>query len=118
MKKMIVLIMALTFALGITSMVFAAEEKKPVAGPGVPAVPPTLSDEEKTQLSDAKRKATTKPKAVKEGTGVPALLSDEEKRQAADAKKKSAAERRKEKKQKAQEAAPAAPVEKAPAEKK
>jgi septal ring-binding cell division protein DamX len=65
MKKMIVLIMALTFALGITSMVFAAEEKKPVAGPGVPAVPPTLSDEEKTQLSDAKRKATTKPKAVK-----------------------------------------------------
>jgi len=36
MKKMIVLIMALTFALGITSMAFAAEEKKPVAGPGVP----------------------------------------------------------------------------------
>ena len=91
MKKMIVLLMALTFVLGITAMAFAAEEKKPVAGPGTPTPPPTISAEEKLQLDEAKKKATTKPKAVKEGAGLPSTLGPEEKQQAAEAKKKATA---------------------------
>ena len=78
MKKWIVLIMALTFALGLTSMVLAAEDKKP----GVPGLGP----EEKGQIADTKKKATVEKKA---GDGsAPAGLGPEEKAQMADTKKK------------------------------
>ena len=61
MKKWIVLIMALIFALGVTSMAFAADEKKP----GVPGLGP----EEKGQIADTQKKATVKKGEVKKGPG-------------------------------------------------
>ena len=97
MKKWIVLTMALIFALGVTSMAFAAEEKKP----GVPGLGP----EEKGQIADTKKKATVKKKAKKAGP-TPGL-GPEEKGQIEDLKKKGTADKMK-------EAAPAVP----PAEKK
>jgi len=99
MKKWIVLTMALIFALGVTSMAFAAEEKKP----GVPGLGP----EEKGQIADTKKKATVKKKAKKPGP--PPGLGPEEKQQMEDAKKPSTADKMK-KKEAAPAAAPAAPA--------
>ena len=84
MKKLIALFVALTFALSLTSMVFAAEEKAPIPG---------LGPEEKAQIADTKKKATVeKKKATKEG--VPGL-GPEEKGQIADTKKKATVKKKK-----------------------
>jgi hypothetical protein len=66
MKKWIVLIMDSTFTLGITSLVFAAEEKKPADPPA------TLSVEEKTQLERAKKPSTEDKMKEKKAAETPA----------------------------------------------
>ena len=89
MKKWIVLTMALIFALGVTSLAFAAEEKKP----GVPGLGP----EEKGQIADTQKKATVKKKkAVKKGP--PPGLGPEEKAQWEASQKKGTVEKMEEKK--------------------
>ena len=93
MKKLTVLIMAFIFALGVTSMAFAADEKK-LNVPG-------LDPQTKGQIDDTKKKATVKRKAKKPGP--PPGIGPEEKGQLEDLKKPSTADKMKEKK----EAAPA-----------
>lgn len=141
MKKMIALIVALTFALSMTAVAFAqappagmplsADEKAqvgdakkkatkkqvaPKEGAGLPA---TLGPEEKQDIQEAKKKATAKPKPTVKDSGA-STLGPEEKLQLDEAKKKSSAQKRKEKKEmqkKQQEAAPAAPAAPAPEKK-
>ena len=90
MKKWIVLTMALIFALGLTSVVIAADEKLPAdtkkETTKVKSLPPGAGPEEKANLDDAKKKATVKGGAAKE-TAVPGL-GPEEKQQKEDLKKK------------------------------
>ena len=90
MKKWIVLTMALIFALGLTSVVIAADEKLPAdakkESTKVKSLPPGAGPEEKQQLDDVKKKATVKGGAAKE-TAVPGL-GPEEKQQKEDLKKK------------------------------
>lgn len=112
MKKWIIWTVALTFALGITSMGLAAEEKKPAEGVKAPAGMP-LSAEEKAQISDTKKKATVKEGKGKGAEGVP--MSAEEKAQVDDTKKK--ATKKKGKAQPALKKAPLSAEEKAQAEK-
>jgi hypothetical protein len=115
MKKWIVLIMALTFALGLTSMVFAADEKLPVdtkatPGKGVGVPKSALGPEEKIQMDEAKKKTTVKKKPVVKKP-IPGM-GPEEKIQMEEAKKPSTADKMKEKKD-----APAAPAAEVPAKK-
>ena len=90
MKKGIVLMMALIFALGLTSMVFAADEKLPVDVKATPEkmkqLPPGAGPEEKLQMQEAQKPAAVKKKATVE-TPAPGL-GPEEKGQIADTKKK------------------------------
>jgi len=90
MKKGIVLMMALIFALGLTSVVFAADEKLPVDTKATPEkmkqLPPGAGPEEKLQMQEAKKPAAVKKKATVE-TPAPGL-GPEEKGQIADTKKK------------------------------
>ena len=90
MKKWIVLTMALIFALGLTSVVIAADEKLPADAKKettkVKSLPPGAGPEEKQQLDDVKKKATVKGGAAKESP-MPGL-GPEEKAQMADTKKK------------------------------
>ena len=89
MKKGIVLMMALIFALGLTSVVFAADEKLPVDTKAAPAkmkqLPPGAGPEEKLQMQEAQKPAAVKKKATVE-TPAPGL-GPEEKGQIADTKK-------------------------------
>jgi hypothetical protein len=96
MKKWIVLAMALIFALGLTSVVVAADEKLPVdtkATPKKVTLPPGASQEEKTQMDEAKKKGATKEGAVKE-TPMPGQ-GPEEKFQKQEAGKKSTVKKKK-----------------------
>ena len=96
MKKWIVLAMALIFALGLTSVVIAADEKLPAdakkESTKVKSLPPGAGPEEKAQLDDTKKKATVKGGAAKESP-MPGL-GPEEKAQMADTKKKATVKRK------------------------
>lgn len=107
MKKLIVVLMALAFAVAITPLAFAAEEAKAPAG-----MP--LSAEEKAQIADTKKKAT-KAKGKAEDAVKTAPLSAEEQAQVADTKKK--ATKKKGASKPALKAAPLSAEEKAQAEK-
>jgi preprotein translocase subunit Sec61beta len=85
MKKCIVLIMALTFALGITSLAFAAEEKKPADVPaskgvvGAGLASPT--DKQELEKVDPTKKATTKKGEASKGVGPAGLASPTDKQE-------------------------------------
>jgi len=116
MKKGIVLMMALIFALGLTSIVFAADEKVPVdvkatPGKGVSVPESALTPSDKRQMEEAKKPAAVKKKAV-EKPGLPeSALTPSDKRQMEEAKKPATFDKKK-------EAAPAAPAAPAPATQK
>ena len=85
MKKCIVLIMALTFALGITSLAFAAEEKKPADVPAkkdaLPIPAGLTSPTDKAEIAGSKEKATTKKGEASKGAGPAGLASPTDKQE-------------------------------------